>query len=193
MTSQLFFVALPLLLIFGATFITMVCQRTDKGMSRFQKFFVLIAAYSMVVFVLGFFAPSVLALFVPRNYPATPGSASEYARLTPRDIERIGNYPVSLADPEGPKLRDTEGLKPLRDGGQYYFFSRKGYVFTAVSKETFERALYWERLAWGLTRGLWSVSAVTWVVSLLILLATKRYFLTDSETDRHSKESFAAP
>jgi hypothetical protein len=183
MTSQLFFVALPLLLIFGATFITMVCQRKDKRTSRFQIFFGLIAMYSMAVFVLGFFAPSILALFVPRPDPAVPGSASEYARLTPEDIERIRNYPDWFVDPES--------TKPLRDGGQYYFFSRKGYVFTPVSKEIFERALYWEQLAWGLSYGLFSVSAVTWVVSVLILVVTKRYFLIDSETDRLSKENFA--
>ena len=143
MTSQLFFVALPLLLIFGATFITMVCQWTDKGMSRFQKFFVLTAAYSMVVFVVGFLAPSVLALFVPRNYPAIPGSASEYADLTPEDIERIGNYPV--ADPEGPLVRWLEEndrvvyrpdvLRHFAMGGEY------GLVDHREAFRTFARPL----------------------------------------------------
>jgi hypothetical protein len=167
MNSRLFFVALPLLLIFAGAPITRVGERPDKRISRFQTFFVLVAAYSMVVFALGLVARGL----VNNAYQDIPGSASAYASLSPRDIERIRNYP------------NPEGIDPRRDGGQHYFYSAKRQVFTPVSKDTWERALFLERL----TICPVYVSIVTWGFSILILVATRRFFLIDSDMERLSK------
>ncbi len=123
MDTRLFFVGLPLLLIFVPTFINMACQRKEKCTSRIQMLIGFITVYSMSVFVLGLVAMYIVSI----AYQEIPGTASQYVNLSPRDIDRIRNYPEWYADPEG-----TESL---RDGGQQYFYSTKRSVFTPVSKK----------------------------------------------------------
>ncbi len=62
-------------------------------------------------------------------------------------------------------------------------------LYATVSKETWERALFFEQLAGSLVY----VSAVMSAVSLLILVGTKRYFPIDPDLERLSNQKFPRP